>query len=204
MHLPRSSAPLPFTGSASGAGPAPTAPVPVPGPAGAPQSGPVTLVCAPPPAHRDTATAARVPHGDCGPGSACATGGGPSFLVHRLPHGPAACPAARGVARALLEGWGMPEQVVDDTVLVVSELVTNAVNHALPPVCLRLSAPARGTVRVEVSDGGPRGVALSGREPGDGGRGLMLVGALARAHGRDGDGPGATAWAEVTADSAAG
>lgn len=117
-------------------------------------------------------------------------------FVQYLPYGPEAPPAARRACRTLLDGWDVPADVVDDALLIVSELVTNAVRHALPPVTLLVSAPADGAARVEVADGGPRGT----RPPAgadDGGRGLDLVCALARAHGTVAGAPGTTSWAEV-------
>ena len=97
----------------------------------------------------------------------------------------------------------MPAETASDVVLVISELVTNALNHALPAVCLHLSRLSCGTVRVEVTDGGPCGSPLQ-RDPGDGGRGLALVQALAQAHGRHVGPAGTLAWAEFTAPAAPG
>ncbi|WUH93805.1 ATP-binding protein [Streptomyces sp. NBC_00433] len=112
-----------------------------------------------------------------------------------LAHRPEAGGDARRSARAVLAGWQVPEETAADVVLVISELVTNALNHALPDVCLHMTRLPCGTVRVEVTDGGPCGSPLQ-RDPGDGGRGLALVQALAQAHGRH-VGPGGTlAWAE--------
>lgn len=115
-----------------------------------------------------------------------------------LPHKPEAGGAARRSATAVLARWQVPEETASDVVLVISELVTNALNHALPAVCLHMSRLPCGTVRVEVSDGGPCAAPLQ-RDPGDGGRGLALVQALAQAHGRHVGPEGTMAWAEFTA-----
>lgn len=112
-----------------------------------------------------------------------------------LPHRPDACCAARRSAQAVLDRWQVPEETASDVVLVISELVTNALNHALPAVCLHMSRLSCGTVRVEVTDGGPCGAPLQ-RDPGDGGRGLALVQVLAQAHGRHVGPSGTLAWAE--------
>jgi anti-sigma regulatory factor (Ser/Thr protein kinase) len=58
----------------------------------------------------------------------------------------------------VLEGWRLGEEQVYDLLLVVSELVTNPVTYALPPVVLHLHAAAdsAGNVQVHVSDGGPQ------------------------------------------------
>ncbi|WP_371479334.1 SpoIIE family protein phosphatase [Kitasatospora sp. NBC_00315] len=96
--------------------------------------------------------------------------------------------AARGFVRDALLSWGLPE-VVDDAVVLVSELVTNAVVHAgtdAEVCCLREAE----TIRVEVTDHHPeRGLpsfadvpdAAEGRyaDPDDeGGRGLLMCSAL--------------------------
>ncbi|MEV7780818.1 SpoIIE family protein phosphatase [Kitasatospora sp. NPDC088351] len=97
--------------------------------------------------------------------------------------------AARGFVRDALLGWGLPE-VVDDAVVLVSELVTNAVVHAgtaAEVCCLREDA----SVRIEVTDHHPeRGLPSFADVPvtasdryadpdGEGGRGLLMCSALA-------------------------
>ncbi|MFD8483968.1 SpoIIE family protein phosphatase [Kitasatospora sp. NPDC059673] len=100
--------------------------------------------------------------------------------------------AARGFVRDALLGWDLPE-VVDDAVVLVSELVTNAVVHAgtaAEVACLR----EEDTVRIEVSDRHPeRGqtsfanVTLNSDRYGDpdseGGRGLLMCSALSSSWG---------------------
>jgi anti-sigma regulatory factor (Ser/Thr protein kinase) len=64
---------------------------------------------------------------------------------------------APGQARAALRdsiGVWCDTQQVDDAVLLVSELVTNAVVHGSPPVGLSVEA-SDGTIRVEVTDSSP-------------------------------------------------
>ncbi|WP_329179414.1 ATP-binding protein [Streptomyces sp. NBC_01477] len=140
------------------------------------------------------------PHG-CGADGEAGTDTGIGCLP--LPHQPAASSDARRAAQTVLDGWRVPAETASDVVLVISELVTNALNHALPAVCLHLSRLSCGTVRVEVTDGGPCGSPLQ-RDPGDGGRGLALVQALAQAHGRHVGPAGTLAWAEFTAPAAPG
>ncbi|MFE9500787.1 ATP-binding protein [Streptomyces collinus] len=90
--------------------------------------------------------------------------------------------AARRRARVVLEGWGLDEEQVYDTLLVISELVTNAVTHALPPVVLHLYVTGgEGQVRVCVSDGGRRTTptAWTEQRPHDEhGRGTTIISAL--------------------------
>ncbi|MGW8358904.1 ATP-binding protein [Streptomyces wedmorensis] len=83
---------------------------------------------------------------------------GERVFILPLEHGPLAPATARHTARLALEAWGLSDEQVYDVLVVVSELVTNAVVHALPPIVLHLYAAANGasSVRVQVSDSGPR------------------------------------------------
>ena len=112
-----------------------------------------------------------------------------------LPHRPEAGRQARRTARGQLERWQVPDETADDVLLVVSELVTNALSHALPHVCMHLTRLPCGTVRVEVADGGPCG-ARPERDPDACGRGLALVAALATSHGTAAHPAGTLWWAE--------
>ncbi|MGK5639815.1 SpoIIE family protein phosphatase [Streptomyces sp. URMC 126] len=92
--------------------------------------------------------------------------------------------AARAFVRDTLQGWGFPD-IIDDAVVLTSELVTNAVVHAgtsADVLCVRTDAG----VRIEVSDRYPeRELPLQtptrqfGGVDREGGRGLMLCTALA-------------------------
>ncbi|MFF6878140.1 ATP-binding protein [Streptomyces sp. NPDC012474] len=117
---------------------------------------------------------------------------------------------ARRLASHRLDTWGIPygTDQHEEIVLVVGELTANAVRHGHVPsrdfqLLLRASAPAR-TSRIEVTDTRtertpPEPEALSAPGSQDtGGRGLLLVAALATRWGwhlRPG-GPGKTVWAE--------
>ncbi|GAA0657542.1 SpoIIE family protein phosphatase [Kitasatospora atroaurantiaca] len=116
--------------------------------------------------------------------------------------------AARGFVRDALLGWGLPE-VVDDAVVLVSELVTNAVVHAGTAAevrCLR----EEETVRIEVTDRHPeRGLpsfanvstVSSDRyaDPdGEGGRGLLMCSALSSCWGVEYTAGRKTVWFRLT------
>ncbi|MFE5548858.1 ATP-binding protein [Streptomyces sp. NPDC056534] len=112
-----------------------------------------------------------------------------------LEHGPLAPATARHTAQPILEAWGLDEEQVYDLLLVISELVTNAVVHALPPVTLHLhtTADQTGRVLVHVSDGGPQpttaGAGWAAMRPDDEhGRGEAIVTTLADRAGADADG----------------
>ncbi|MEU3050794.1 ATP-binding protein [Streptomyces sp. NPDC006984] len=120
--------------------------------------------------------------------------------IWSLPHRPESAGVARRVTRALLEEWGVDDDCADLVLLVVSELVTNAVEHALPPIALLIGQSAEGAVRIEVEDGGPapeEGAWATTGSPGEHGRGRHLVAALATAHGSHPLPGGATHWASL-------
>lgn len=113
---------------------------------------------------------------------------------------------ARLLAAHQLTEWGHPHgtEAHDTVVLIVAELAANAVLHGRVPgrdFALSLSHDEnRRVVLTEVTDTHP---ALPARKvpdadaDGDGGRGLVLVDALAADWGvRDRLGPGKTVWAE--------
>ncbi len=113
---------------------------------------------------------------------------------------------ARRWARSRLAGHGIraDEPLAETVVLLISELVTNAVVHAGGPAVLRLLLPeaaARaGALRVEVADASahaprPRGAAASDDDTN--GRGLELVSGLADRWGWHREGPGKRIWCEL-------
>lgn len=113
---------------------------------------------------------------------------------------------AREWARGLL-GERVAAPVLDDVVLLLSEVVTNAVTHSGSGrdedgrVAVRVTCDTGG-VRVEVRDGGSATGAPVVRAPDTeavGGRGLWLVDGLATAWGTWRDDAGATVWFRVAA-----
>jgi anti-sigma regulatory factor (Ser/Thr protein kinase) len=154
--------------------------------------------------------------------AAAGPGGGPrpgdetptvdaALLVARLPAAPAAGTAvevpvdggaadlavARAAVRAALAGWALPAETLETTVLVLSELIGNAVAHGRGPIDARVRRLTDRIV-VEVADGGgrvPRRRHAGAEE--EAGRGLELVATLANRWGVRPTADGKVVWAEV-------
>ncbi|MEV8432101.1 ATP-binding protein [Streptomyces chartreusis] len=126
--------------------------------------------------------------------------------VCAVPHILEAVSAVRRRARALLTQWRVPTPTADDALLVISELTTNAIVHALPPASLRLSLPEVGgsrALRVEVTDAGPvprRRPSHDDPQPSEhkeNGRGTDIVAALSARHGMSSHPERTTRWADL-------
>jgi PAS domain S-box-containing protein len=107
---------------------------------------------------------------------------------------PAVVADARRWAARQLDRWDLQE-AVPATELIISELVTNAIRYAAPPIQLRLIH--NSSLICEVSDGSstaphPR----RARALDEGGRGLFLVGQLTTRWGTRHTPTGKTIWAE--------
>lgn len=108
---------------------------------------------------------------------------------------------ARGFVAATLDEWALGA-MVDSAVLLVSEVVSNAVLHAGSPIEARLRV-RDGVLRIEVSDDSPvpprlRRFAVDSAT----GRGLRLLDAVAGRWGVEPDrrpGRGKTVWFEMPA-----
>ncbi|MGV9315915.1 ATP-binding protein [Streptomyces sp. NPDC003691] len=122
----------------------------------------------------------------------------------------ASVPRARHAVRELLERQGIPAagaygETVQGLLLIVSELVTNVVKHAVllsPQLAVEVALSA-GRVRISVEDNHPyRPAALETDWGRTGGRGLLLVRETAREAGGRCDvehtaGGGKVVWAEL-------
>jgi anti-sigma regulatory factor (Ser/Thr protein kinase) len=106
--------------------------------------------------------------------------------------------ARRRTATLLDAERDVPSLTRADILLVVSELVSNAVRHGVGPVELQLTVGPE-LVHIEVSDQGPsrpppaRWPAATSQN----GRGLLIVDAIASAWGVTTHDPGKTVWADV-------
>ena len=115
-----------------------------------------------------------------------------------LPADPAVVAQARKLVSAQLNAWGLTEAAYL-TELLVSELVTNAIRHADPPIQLRLILDRH--LICEVSDATSTAPHLRrARTYDEGGRGLLLVAQLTRGWGTRQTDTGKTIWAEQSLD----
>ncbi|WP_431991071.1 ATP-binding protein [Streptomyces albogriseolus] len=130
-----------------------------------------------------------------------------TVLSFRFTPSPRGARLARRLACCQMDAWGRHHGTPahDAVELITAELANNAVTHGRVPgrdAELRLTTDRdNGLVRVEVSDTrGEHGPRVGVGDPGaEGGRGLLLVAALADAWGVGGrtGGPGKTVWAVV-------
>ncbi len=128
---------------------------------------------------------------------ACAEGTEPEHVV--LP----STAEAPGLARAYVAARAvrLPMELIADVMLMVSELVTNAVLHGSPRITLTVRDDPAG-IGVGVTDHGQRLPTMPQRQPDDtmtSGRGLLIVDSLATAWGviSTDPPPGKTVWFQL-------
>jgi anti-sigma regulatory factor (Ser/Thr protein kinase) len=115
--------------------------------------------------------------------------------------GPEQVTYVRHQTRLVLHLWGLTD-LTSAVEVLVSELATNAVRHARTRFTVTVAWDGR-TLRVEVSDASPLaprpqlGVSCDR----DGGRGLLLIDAIASDWGIDLDHQGKTIWFTIGRDS---
>ncbi|MFF4506722.1 SpoIIE family protein phosphatase [Streptomyces sp. NPDC001401] len=111
-----------------------------------------------------------------------------------VPVDPAAVADIRARATRQVAAWGLTDLAMT-TELVVSELVTNAIRYAEPPIRLRLIRDSRLTCEVaDASSTAPR--LRHARSTDEGGRGLFLVAQLTARWGARYTADGKIIWAE--------
>ncbi|MGW2934347.1 ATP-binding SpoIIE family protein phosphatase [Streptomyces sp. NPDC001156] len=116
-----------------------------------------------------------------------------------IPAIPAAVPALRTEVLAKLADWNL-EETAFTTELILSELVTNAIRYAAPPIHLRLLRDTN--LVIEVSDGSSTSPHLRyAADTDEGGRGIFLVAQLAERWGTRFTATGKIVWAEQPAPS---
>ncbi len=115
---------------------------------------------------------------------------------HTLLPQPSSVAAARGLVRDLLTVAGRND-LLDDALLVVSEVVTNALIHAGSPIRVRGRLQA-DVIRVQVSDASPHSPARRDYASTSGtGRGLALMTEIVNDWGVAKDEIGKTVWFEL-------
>lgn len=136
----------------------------------------------------------------------------PASSSMAVPHGPAGVGNARHRMRDQLRRGGVSESVIDDAVLILSELLSNACKHGRPlgdalagdgDVRAAWRVDPGGRLVVEVTDGGgpTRPAPATPSVTAHGGRGLNIISALADDWGVRDDALGeVTVWVVVHAD----
>ncbi|OKK08975.1 SpoIIE family protein phosphatase/ATP-binding protein [Streptomyces sp. CB02400] len=111
-----------------------------------------------------------------------------------VPSDPSAVGGVRSAVTRTMAGWGLEEESFV-TELIISELVTNAVRHASPPIRVRLIRDR--ALICEVSDGSSTSPHLRRATTTDeGGRGLFLVAGFAERWGTRYTADGKVIWTE--------
>jgi len=109
-------------------------------------------------------------------------------------------PRGPGQARSAVQAWAADiglGRIGDDVLLIVSELVTNAVRYGKPPVCVSVRADEQ-TVTVGVADAArDRPRMRTAADDDESGRGLLLMSLLSAEFGIRPEGGGKVVWARL-------
>jgi anti-sigma regulatory factor (Ser/Thr protein kinase) len=112
-----------------------------------------------------------------------------------FPNAPGSAAGARRKATAQLAEWDLGGEIVDDTALIVSELVTNAIRYTGGPVQLRLILD--GSLVCEVTDDSSTAPHLRrALDTDENGRGLFITAQLTDRWGVRQEARGKTLWTE--------
>jgi anti-sigma regulatory factor (Ser/Thr protein kinase) len=127
--------------------------------------------------------------------------GGAARSLEQTATAPGEISAVRRAVTAYLDGCGCSNS--DDAVLVLSELVTNAVLHAGGADRIAVECDG-GSIRISVRDGTIARPAVQRASSAIGGRGLRIVDTLAERWGCDDHAGGKTVWAVLPCSTRAG
>lgn len=108
-----------------------------------------------------------------------------------------ALPEGRRFTDNTLHQWSLPDGVVEDAMLIVSELLTNAIVHGRPPIRLRLRKTL-DELAIEIDDAAsamPRKLRASPEDLH--GRGLAIVAEVGARWAARADGYGKTVWSTI-------
>ncbi|MEU0879321.1 ATP-binding protein [Lentzea sp. NPDC005914] len=109
------------------------------------------------------------------------------------------CSRARQVVRDAATSWGLSEDLTDDALLIVTELVSNSIDHGEGLITLTVSRKSGGML-VEVHDESPKQPLVRPVDPSSArGRGMQLVQALSARWGTKPHARGKVVWAELKA-----
>jgi anti-anti-sigma regulatory factor/anti-sigma regulatory factor (Ser/Thr protein kinase) len=121
----------------------------------------------------------------------------PGQFAARLGHAPSAAYVARDIVAQACEAWRLPN-AVEDAKLIITELVSNAVRHGKGDLRLLVLLRDRH-LHLSIADASvdqPRRM-LPDPDTGEGGRGLLLVDAVATAWGSSPTADGKVVWATL-------
>ncbi|MCX5232780.1 SpoIIE family protein phosphatase [Streptomyces sp. NBC_00233] len=114
-----------------------------------------------------------------------------------FPNAPESAAQARRLAMNQLSEWELSQDVIDDTALVISELVTNSVRYAKGPIQLRLIRDGANALVCEVTDDSNATPHLRrALDTDEHGRGLFITAQLTQRWGVRPAERGKTLWAE--------
>ena len=109
-----------------------------------------------------------------------------------------AVPDTRDRVTLVLAEWGLTDEAVEPTLMVVTELLSNTIDHARGPVSVSVGMSAGGVVHVKVQDASPEPPQMRPPDPARiRGRGVYLVDALSLRWGWTPEPPGKVVWADV-------
>ncbi|MEF9906471.1 ATP-binding protein [Streptomyces sp. P9-A2] len=122
-----------------------------------------------------------------------------------LPCVPESAGRARAFISGVLAGWGLESDLADLGEAIVSELVTNSVDHTETRLTeIVVERRLDSSIRIGVSDGSQAAPCVEkATDDAESGRGLYLVDALSSRWGYDLYGWGKVTWAEIKAPAGA-